>query len=713
VRWWIVPGRTIGEAFVKVRPNTDGFEQEAGSRIGGALKKVAATAAAVLASAKIKDFFVDAVRGASDLNETASKTQVVFGAATAKVTAFAEQAATKMGQSKQAVLDGASTFAIYGKTAGVSGAKLADFSTQLVSLAGDMASFSNTSPEEAIQAIGAAMRGESDPIEKYGVLLNESILKQVAFKAHIIKTTKEALTPQQRVLAVQAALFQQLGAKGSGTLGDFERTSAGLANQQRILSANWQNLTATVGTSLLPVLTKLTTELNTKLMPALFDLWSQHGAQVTAWLERNASKIGPGIGKLVDKISSVDWPGVIKRAHEELAKLSPEMAKIGGGVGEGFHNTMSVGATVMGFLADHTDLLAKALPALAIGFVLVKTAQASETLVAAARIPLSVAEMVMKQRTNAAIRAHTAALLANTAAQRGSTVAQIADNAATNTGILAKGRAVIANMAMRVAELAKAVATGIATAAQIALDIAMAPVTLVILAIVLAIGLLVGGIMLLWKHNEGFRNFVIGAWDAIKKAFTATVSWITDTAWPAIKRFFTGLANGAKSVWESISNYFSRVVAFVTGVKDKIASVASGMWDGIKDAFKSAVNFIIRGWNNIHLSLPAVDMGPLGRFGGFTLRVPQLPLLARGGVIDPRPGGTAAILAEAGEREIATPESLMRRMIAEAVTAGRSDVNVNIIADHPAIAAFVKFLTVVVDDRLGKTAAAVAGGHRL
>ena len=40
----------------------------------------------------------------------------------------------------------------------------------------DLASFHNTSPEEAIEAIGSAFRGEAEPMRKYGVLLDDASL---------------------------------------------------------------------------------------------------------------------------------------------------------------------------------------------------------------------------------------------------------------------------------------------------------------------------------------------------------------------------------------------------------------------------------------------------------------------------------------------------------------------------------------------------------
>ena len=51
--------------------------------------------------------------------------------------------------------------------------------------------------------------------------------------------------------------------------------------------------------------------------------------------------------------------------------------------------------------------------------------------------------------------------------------------------------------------------------------------------IVAAIGLLVGAFLLLWKNNEGFRNFFINAWTQIQNTFgtvsAAIQKWVTDT----------------------------------------------------------------------------------------------------------------------------------------------------------------------------------------
>jgi len=208
----------------------DGF----GTKIGEFSKKAALAFAAVAAAAgafAIK-IGVDAVKAASDLNETVSKVGVLFGDGASEISKFAATAATKLGQTKQQALDAAATFATFGKAAGLSGQNLVDFSTGFTSLASDLASFNNTSPEQAINAIGSALRGEAEPLRAYGVLLDDASLRQAALELGITNTTKNALTPQQKVLAAQKLIYEQTGA----AQGDFERTSDGLANLKLIMA---------------------------------------------------------------------------------------------------------------------------------------------------------------------------------------------------------------------------------------------------------------------------------------------------------------------------------------------------------------------------------------------------------------------------------------------------------------------------------------------
>jgi hypothetical protein len=224
-----------------------------------------AAAAFAIAGAAAGAFALSAVKGASDLAETLSKVGVLFGDTAKDIEKFAGSAAKSLGQTKQQALDAAATFATFGKAAGLSGQDLSNFSIDFVKLASDLASFNNTSPEQAINAIGSALRGEAEPLRAYGVLLDDASLRQAALSLGIIKTTKEALTPQQKVLAAQKLIFEQTGA----AQGDFARTSDGLANQTKILTAQLENMKTEIGTALLPIVLQLATAFADNVIPQL------------------------------------------------------------------------------------------------------------------------------------------------------------------------------------------------------------------------------------------------------------------------------------------------------------------------------------------------------------------------------------------------------------------------------------------------------------
>ena len=215
-----------------------------GSKAMFLLQKAVLPAAAAIGT--FTSVIAPAIRAASDFQEATSKVNVVFGKASKSVKDFANSAARDLGQSKQAVLNAAGTFGTFGKAAGLAGADLSTFTTDFVTLSTDLASFNNTSPEEAVMAIGAALRGESEPLRRYGVLLNDAVLKQEAMTLGIYDG-KGALTAQQKVLAAQKAIYRQT----NDAQGDFMRTSDGLANSQRTLKATLDDVKVSIGNAFL------------------------------------------------------------------------------------------------------------------------------------------------------------------------------------------------------------------------------------------------------------------------------------------------------------------------------------------------------------------------------------------------------------------------------------------------------------------------------
>ena len=232
-----------------------GDQATTAQKVGAGIRRAAIPATialgAMAAGAKV------AVDAAADMNESLSKTEVLFGSAAGDIKAWSKTTASAFGISRKSALDAASTFATFGKAAGLTGKDLGKFSKDFTGLAADLASFNNTSPEEAIEAIGSALRGEAEPMRKYGVLLDDASMRQEALRLGLIKTTKEALTPQQKVLAAQALIYKQTG----DAQGDFARTSDSVANKQKALTAKVEDLKASLGQALLPVVSLVTTAL--------------------------------------------------------------------------------------------------------------------------------------------------------------------------------------------------------------------------------------------------------------------------------------------------------------------------------------------------------------------------------------------------------------------------------------------------------------------
>lgn len=326
-------------------------------------KGVIAAGAALAGSATaVGAFAYKAVQQASDLYETQSKIGVVFGDSADAVRKFSQTAAGSLGQSKQTALDAAATFGIFGKSAGLTGQALANFSTDFVKLSADLASFNNTTPEEAIQAIGAALRGESEPLRKYGVLLNDAALRQEAVTLGIYNGSG-ALTSQQKILAAQSAIYKQT----SDAQGDFSRTSDGLANQQRILKASITNLTTSLGTLLLPYFQKMIGVLNQFLTPAVeaFSLSLDSGGSLGQAINFAIASTGD-FGKAflntieVVSMSTLNFVHDIAKMGEAVATTTGIIAALTGNTALALKSVAAVLA--LGAIRNTTNGLIDALP---------------------------------------------------------------------------------------------------------------------------------------------------------------------------------------------------------------------------------------------------------------------------------------------------------------------------------------------------------------
>lgn len=170
--------------------------------------------------------------------------------------------------------------------------------------------------------------------------------------------------------------------------------------------------------------------------------------------------------------------------------------------------------------------------------------------------------------------------------------------------------------------------------------------------------LIVGALILAYMKSETFRDMVNNAFEKIKEVVSGVVTWLKE----AVPKAFEFIKDAflKYTLLGIIIDNWDKIIGFFKGLPGKIKSAAAGLWDGLTNSFKSAINFIIQKWNDLSLELKLPDsvfgigLGPLAG-KGFTLNTPNLPLLADGGVVYPRSGGVQAILAEAGRPERVEP----------------------------------------------------------
>jgi hypothetical protein len=226
-------------------------------------------------------FFTGGIREASNLNETLNKTDAVLGMASGDARKFADEMAASFGLSKRATLDAAAGFGGLGKElAGLSGESLAQFSTTFTKMAADLSSFANLSFERASESLKIALAGnQSDELKQLGVVLLDNNLKLYA-QAQGWTIVNGVLSENQKVAARAALLMEKLG----DAHGDLDKTQDAVANQSRKLSGQWQNLSATVGTLLLPAMQKGLSILN-GFVSAIASAVEASKSTISGWAE--------------------------------------------------------------------------------------------------------------------------------------------------------------------------------------------------------------------------------------------------------------------------------------------------------------------------------------------------------------------------------------------------------------------------------------------
>ena len=285
--------------------------RKASRRGSGALQGLGKTAAGVGQAAKTAflvggaaatAFLTTTTDAAADLAESQNAVQVVFGDAADQLEAYGKTAATSVGLAQQEFNELATNSGALLTNFGFTQAEAAEESINLTERAADMASVFNTDVGDALFAVQAALRGETEPARRFGVSLDAASIKARAVSMGLASASGE-ISKNAKAQAALSLIYEQT----NQVAGDFANTSGSLANQQRILAAEFQNAKAEIGQAMIPVMQQLV-GLARDMMPAFVDIGEAFGdiVQAAGPLIELLGRILPGVlGAVADYISLV------------------------------------------------------------------------------------------------------------------------------------------------------------------------------------------------------------------------------------------------------------------------------------------------------------------------------------------------------------------------------------------------------------------------
>lgn len=186
------------------------------------------------------------LKASSDMTELQNVTDQVFGDMSKEVQQFSEDMGNAMGRSTYALQKYTSDIgSIFKGLGGISEESTKKMSEDLAALAVDIGSFKNIADDQAFTAITAGIVGETEPLKRLGIVINETVMAEYALSKGI-KAKWETLDQ-----ATKAELrYQKIMESTSFMQGDAARTINTYANQLKVFQANTQELAKAIGDKL-------------------------------------------------------------------------------------------------------------------------------------------------------------------------------------------------------------------------------------------------------------------------------------------------------------------------------------------------------------------------------------------------------------------------------------------------------------------------------
>lgn len=326
---WRGVGQRVKEYLsAGIEDATDGVEAQAeeGGRQGGSVFATAFQAGLGVIAAKfsvdaITNGISDALNGAGDMEQSIGALESVFKDSSGQMMGWSRTAATAVGLSSNEYNELGTLLGAQLKNAGVDLDQAGEKANGLIGTGADLSSMFGGPAAEAVEALSSALKGEMDPIEKYGITLNEATLKAQAMASGLLAPVKDAAkveTSMMKMDLAQRKYNEALGKHGpesdqamsaqialtgaqnafntasEGSLpamdsqtkamatlaaiekqsadakGNFAKESDTFSHKQQVAAAQWEDLSTKMGGIFLPAATEVYGFVGDKLIP-VFD----------------------------------------------------------------------------------------------------------------------------------------------------------------------------------------------------------------------------------------------------------------------------------------------------------------------------------------------------------------------------------------------------------------------------------------------------------
>lgn len=230
---------------------------------------------------------------AADLEQNVGAVTAIFKENADQIEAWSLESAEALGLSRNSYLSYSAVVGAQLKNLGIPFDEVAGKTNDLITLGADLAAQFGGTTSDAVTALSALLRGERDPIERYGVSI-----KQSAINARVAAMGLGDLTLEEQRQAEIVATLGILYEQTADSQGTFSREHETFLNVQQRTQASLEDTATELGQQLLPVLTEVLNFIKDDLVP----IWEEFNAKVGPELKESLEKMWPKLADLIERL---------------------------------------------------------------------------------------------------------------------------------------------------------------------------------------------------------------------------------------------------------------------------------------------------------------------------------------------------------------------------------------------------------------------------